>query len=260
MNRLLVLFYSIIAVLVSGGCIGKSARGLTPETTAGRAAEYRDLGFAVSGHMEVTLFEVAWQIRGFERFLMDMRERPDIIECLLDRLMEFRIRGAELYAKAGVDLLSLGDDVSMQTGMIFSPELWRRYFKPRMAKIIETARRIKPDIHVMYHSDGNPSAIYDELIDIGVTVLNPIQPECVDPARVKEEFGDRAAFWGAFGIQYTLPFGSVREIRDEVGLRMRTIGKNGGYILAPTHVIAPEVPWENLKALYEAVDELGNYE
>ena len=230
------------------------------EHFARQTAEYQAQGFAVTGHMEVTLFEKAWQIRGFEKFLMDMHERPDIIDCLLDRILEFRIRGAELYAKAGVDLLSLGDDVSMQTGMIVSPEMWRRYFKGRMSRIIDAARRIKPDIHVMYHSDGNPSAIYGELIDIGVTVLNPIQPECVDPARVKAEYGDRAAFWGAIGIQYTLPFGSVNEVRDEVRLRMQTIGKNGGYIVAPTHVIAPEVPWENLKAMYDAIDEFGNYD
>ena len=229
------------------------------EHFARQAAEHHARGFAVSGHMEMTLFEKAWQIRGFEKFLADMHERPDIIDCLFDRILAFRIQGAELYAAADVDLLSLGDDVSMQTGMLISPALWRRYLKPRMARIIGAARRVKPGIHVMYHSDGNPSAIYDELLEIGVTVLNPIQPECVDPARVKAEYGDRAAFWGAIGIQYTLPFGSVGDVRNEVKLRMETIGKNGGYIIAPTHVIAPEVPWENLKALKDAIDEFGNY-
>ena len=216
-------------------------------------------GLAVSGHMEMTLFEKAWQIRGFDEFMMDMYENPDIVNCLLDRLFELRVKGAELFAKADVDVIFLGDDVSMQTGMLMSPEIWRSYFKPRMAKIIETAKRFKPSVHIAYHSDGNPSEIYDELLDIGVTILNPIQPECVDPAIVKQKYGNRAAFWGAIGIQHTLPFGSVEDIRNEVKLRMRTIGKNGGYIIAPTHVIAPEVPWKNLKGLYDAIDEFGSY-
>jgi len=148
----------------------------------------------------------------------------------------------------------------MQTGMMMSPEIWRNYFKPRMAKIIEAARRIKPGLHMFYHSDGKPEEIYDDLLEIGVNVLNPIQPECVDPAEVKKKYGGRAAFWGAIGIQHTLPFGTVDDIRNEVRLRMATIGKGGGYICGPTHVIAPEVPWENLKGLYDAIDEFGNYD
>jgi uroporphyrinogen decarboxylase len=156
-------------------------------------------------------------------------------------------------------VLSLGDDVSMQTGMMMSPDIWRLYFKPRMARLIESVRRIKPDLHILYHSDGNPEMIFDELIEIGVTVLNPIQPECMDPAEIKRKYGHKAAFWGAIGIQHTLPFGSPGDVRDEVRLRMETIGKGGGYIVGATHVIAPEVPWANLKALYDAIDEFGDY-
>ena len=229
------------------------------EHLPGETAAIHARGFAVYGHLQMTLFERAWQIRGFENFMMDMHENPDIVDCLLDRLFMIRLEGAKSFARAGVDIIKMGDDVAMQTGMIISPGLWRQYFKPRMAKIIEEARRIKPGIHIFYHSDGKPEKIYDELIEIGVTILNPIQPECVDPAEVKNKYGDRAAFWGAIGIQHTLPFGSVEDVRNEVRLRMRTIGKNGGYVVAPTHVIAPEVPWENLKALYDAVDEFGGY-
>jgi uroporphyrinogen decarboxylase len=216
-------------------------------------------GLAVSGPLAMTLFEKAWQIRGLEEFLADMTEDPDIVCCLLDRLLAMRLKTAEAYARADVDVLMLGDDVAMQTGMMMSPAHWREFLKPRMAAIIDAARRIKPGLHIFYHSDGKPERIFDELIDIGVTVLDPIQPECVDPAEVKRRYGHRAAFWGAIGIQHTLPFGSPEDVRDEVRLRMRTIGKGGGYVIGPTHVIAPEVPWENLKALYDAADEFGSY-
>ena len=220
---------------------------------------FHQQGLASVGHLAMTLFEKAWQIRGLDEFLMDMYENPDIINCLLDRIKESRLRTAQLYAKADVDLIMLGDDVSMQTGMMMSPDIWRVYFKPRMAEIIQAVRRIKPGLHIFYHSDGNPEVIFDDLIDIGVTVLDPIQPECLDPAEVKKKYGHKAAFWGAMGIQHTLPFGTPEDVRAEVKLRMETIGKGGGYIIGPTHVIAPEVPWENLKALYDAIDEYGNY-
>ena len=222
-----------------------------------KALHKRDL--AALGYLAQTFYETAWQIRGLENFLMDMYVNPDIINCLLDRLLELRIKNAEVFAKAGVDAIFTGDDVSMQNGMIFDPALWRQYFKPRHAKVIEAAKNIKPDIHIVYHSDGNPEAIYSELIDIGINVLNPVQPECMDPAMVKIKYGSRAAFLGAIGVQHTIPFGSVEDIRNEVKLRMQTIGKNGGYILSPAHSFSPEVPWENMKALYDAVDEFGNY-
>jgi len=224
-----------------------------------QSAELHQQGLGCIGGLQMTLFEKAWQIRGLDEFLVDMYENQEIIDCLLDRIMKSRIRIVEHYAMADVDLIMLGDDVSMQTGMMMSPDIWRKYFKYRMAKIIDAARKIKPGLHIFYHSDGKPEMIYDELIDIGVTVLNPVQPECVDPAQVKAKYGHKCAFWGAIGIQHTLPFGSPQDVRDEVKLRMETIGKGGGYIIGPTHVIAPEVPWENIKALYDAIDEYGNY-
>jgi uroporphyrinogen decarboxylase len=153
----------------------------------------------------------------------------------------------------------LGDDVAMQTGMLISPQLWRIWLKPRMVRIINAAKSIHPRIHIFYHSDGNPSAIIDELIEIGVTVLNPIQPECMNPAEVKKKYGDRLAFWGTMGVQSTLPFGTPEDVRAEVKLRMQTIGSGGGLLLGPSHMIEPEVPWENIIAFFNAVEEYGYY-
>jgi len=216
-------------------------------------------GIAACAPLACTLFETAWQIRGFEELTTDMLDNPELVECLLDRLLQLRIRQAVLYAEAGVDVLMLGDDVAMQTGMLISPREWRKWLKPRMAQIISAARAVNPKIHVFYHSDGNPMEIIDELADIGINVLNPVQPECVDPAEIKRLYGNKLAFWGTIGVQSTLPFGTPGDVRREVKLRMETIGRDGGLLIGPAHMIEPEVPWENLVAMMEAIDEYGWY-
>jgi uroporphyrinogen decarboxylase len=218
-----------------------------------------DQGFAAIAPLACTLYEVGWQIRGLEEFLTDMVSQPDLATCLLDRLTELRIAQTIPYVRAGCDVLVLGDDVSAQTGMIMSPALWRSFFKPRMARIIAAARAVAPDVPIFYHTDGDCRAIIEELIEIGVTILNPVQPECMDPADLKRRYGDRLAFWGTIGIQGTLPFGTPDDVRREVKTRMDTVGRGGGFLIGPSHMIEPEVPWENIVALYDAIDEYGTY-
>jgi uroporphyrinogen decarboxylase len=198
-------------------------------------------------------------IRGFEEMLADLVLRPDFAEALFDRLTELRVVQARQLAEAGVDVLRLGDDVAGQKGMLISPALWRRWFKPRMTRIIDAARAIKPDIHIFYHSDGDCRAIVPELIEIGVTVLNPVQPECMDPAAMKKEYGDRLAFWGTVGTQSTMPRSTPEEVRAIVRERIETVGQGGGLLISPTHTLEPDVSWENLVAFVEAVQEFGRY-
>lgn len=221
--------------------------------------KFHEQDLAVCGSMAVTLFEVAWQQRGMEELFNDFIENPEIAGCILDRLTEIRISQAEFFARQDVDVLILGDDVSMQTGMMMSPVTWRRWFKPRMREIIQAARRIKPGLPVFYHSDGNPLAIIPELIDIGVTVLNPVQPECIDPVFVKQEYGNHLALWGTIGTQTTLPFGTPEDVRNEVKTRIETVGYDGGLVLGPTHMFEPDVSWENIVTLYTAIEEFGVY-
>ena len=129
-----------------------------------------------------------------------------------------------------------------------------------MQRIIAAARAVKPDLPVFYHSDGNPSAIIPELIDIGVTILNPVQPECIDPVAVKQRYGNQLALWGTIGTQTTMPFGTPDDVRAEVRRRIETVGYDGGLVLGPTHSLEPDVPWENIVALYEAGLGKGNVE
>lgn len=223
-----------------------------------RAIRQRDL--ASVAFMAMTIFETAWQIRGLDQLVTDMITDEDLAACLLDRITSLSIFRARRFAAAGVDVIHIGDDVGMQDRMFISPDTWRKWLKPRLAQVISAAREVNPDVVFFYHSDGFVEPIIPELSEIGINALNPVQPECMDPAIIKERYGDRLAFWGTLGIQGTLPFGTPEEVEAEVKLRIETVGKSGGLYLSPTHVIAPEVPYENLFALVEAAKKYGRYD
>jgi uroporphyrinogen decarboxylase len=222
-------------------------------------ARFHTQGLAVIGFLEMTIFEVAWYMRSMELLLVDFADNPQFAETLLDRITAKREVQAARYAELGVDLICLGDDVGTQQGMLMSPPMWRRWLKPRLARVIAAAKRVRPDVLINYHSDGNMEAVIPELIEIGVDILNPVQPECLDPAKLKRRYGDRLAFWGTIGIQHTLPFGTAEEVREEVRTRIETVAGGGGLLIGPTHIVEPEVPLENIVAMVEAVKEYGVY-
>ena len=204
------------------------------------------------GHM----YENAWQVRGYEEFLMDLLTRREWAELLLDRFYENNLRSADAAGKAGYDLLMAGDDIANQNAMMFHPDLWRAVMKPRWARVIAAARAGKPDIHVWYHTDGNATDIVDDLIEIGITILNPVQPECMDPVALRRRYGKRLAFDGCVGTQTTFPFGTPADMRRVVRELVAALnGRHGGLKLAPTHVLEPEVPPENIEAFFEACDQ-----
>jgi len=205
------------------------------------------------GHM----YENAWQVRGYEQFLMDLLTQHEWAEILLDRFCENNLHVAIAAAKAGYDCIATGDDVANQNALMFQPDLWRKVMKPRWAKVITAAREIKPDIYVWYHSDGNIWEILDDLVEIGITILNPVQPECMDPLAVRKRFGKCLAFDGCIGTQTTFPFGTPDDMRGTVRDLAEVLdAKHGGLMLSPTHVLEPEVPPENVVAFFEACDEL----
>ena len=221
---------------------------------AGAAAHRQGIAAQIFvGHM----YENAWQVRGYEPFLMDLLTQRDWAELILDRFCENSLRVAAAAARADYDCIATGDDVANQNAMMFEPDLWRAVMKPRWAKVIAAARTVKPDIHVWYHSDGNIWDILDDLVEIGITILNPVQPECMDPAAVRERFGSRLAFAGCVGTQTTFPFGTPEDMRKRVrDLAKRLDAGSGGLMLAPTHVLEPEVPPRNVDAFFQACDEL----
>jgi len=210
-------------------------------------------GLAAMAMLECTIFERAWYLRSMERLLLDFADASAFATTLLDRITEKRVVQAQRYAELGADVICYGDDVGTQRGMLMSVRMWRTWLKPRLARTIAAARDIRPDVLVFYHSDGDVTAIIPDLIEIGVDILNPVQPECMDPVALKRAFGDRLSFWGTIGTQSTFPFGSPEDVRREVRARIATVGVGGGLFLAPTHVIEPEVPFDNIVAFVEAV-------
>jgi len=212
-------------------------------------------GLAAGGntpHLGGELFEAAWRLRGLEAFLVDLLERQDMAHFLLDRLAELARRNAATLAAAGVDVLSLDDDVGMPGTMMMSPTTWRTFFKPRLAGMIEAARAVNPAIRVLYHSDGTTEPILDDLVEIGVAAINPVQPEHMDAVRIRRRFGRRLALWGCIGRQTTFSFERPEAIAEEVRVRVADLGR-AGLILCPAYdVDEPDVAWSNVAAFLEA--------
>jgi uroporphyrinogen decarboxylase len=206
------------------------------------------------------IFETAWQIRGFEQFFADTIERPAWAECLLDRLAGQNRIKAVAAARAGADLIHCGDDVATQKSTMFSPDLWRKMIHSRWRAIWREVKSVHPDTRVWYHSDGNITAIVDDLIEAGVDILNPVQPECVDEEALHRKYGARLTFDGCIGTQSTMPFGTPDEVRARVKALIEKFGRNGGLILAPTHVLEPEVPIENIETFASACREYGTFD
>jgi len=203
------------------------------------------------GHM----YECAWQVRGYEEFLFDTVDKPEWCDYILDRFMERNFNIAVLAAKAGVDMITTGDDIANQNSLMFSLPMWRHFIKEKWAKVYAAAKEIKPDIQIWYHSDGNVTEIIPEMIEIGLTVLNPVQPECVDVANLKKVYGKQLVFDGTIGTQTTMPFGSLEEVKRVVRERKKELGCDGALIISPTHVLEPEVPIENIEAFISACRE-----
>jgi len=141
----------------------------------------------IVGVVVTTIFETATALRGYMQILKDFIAHPELLECLLDIPYQYHMTVAKRLVEMGVDMIWLGDDVGGQTNMLISPAHWRKFLKPRMANIISELKRINPDLKIAYHSDGAIEPIIPELIEIGLDVLNPIQPACMDPAKLKKQ-------------------------------------------------------------------------
>lgn len=214
--------------------------------------EYKD-EYWIVGVTVTTIFETAWALRGYERTLMDLVVNADLVERLLDIPFNYHLTAAKKLVEMGVDMIWMGDDMGTQEKMLISPDTWRRFFKPRMATSISTLKSINPEVKVAYHSDGVIYPIIPDLIEIGLDVLNPVQPRCMDPEKLKKEYEYKLCFWGSIDEQYTLPFGTPTEVEREVLARLRTLGKNGGLIIGPTHHVQLDTPLENFWAMANTI-------
>jgi len=198
------------------------------------------------------LWESCWGIRGFENALMDCVAEPDFFVELLDRLTDLYLAQLELCADIPADAFMFGDDWGDQRGVMIGPERWRRYLKPRYARIYEAARA--QGKIVISHCCGSVVDIMPDIIEIGLDVLESVQPEArgMNPYELKRSWGDKITFWGCLGSQSTILFGTPAEIHSEVQRLRREMGKDGGYILAPAKPLQPGTPVENAAGVVEA--------
>jgi uroporphyrinogen decarboxylase len=215
----------------------------------------RSDGLASFGFMQMTVWEASWYLRSMEELMIDMMLEDEKATALLDKITQFAVSKAVTYTKAGIDILSLGDDIGTQTSIMLDVKLWETWIKPRLSTVIEAARSANPEVLIFYHSCGHVTPFIDQLIEVGVDILNPIQPECMSFDEVHDKFGDKLSFWGTLGTQELLPFGTREEVLQTTLSRLNKCGEKGGIVIGPTHLVEPEVPWENLTAIIEGVNQ-----
>ncbi len=199
------------------------------------------------------LFERSWTIRGFENALMDCVAEPDFYEELLDRITELHLAFIRESVKLPVDGIMFSDDWGDQRSIIIGTERWRRMLKPRLAKLYSAVHAAGK--FTLSHCCGNCAEVIGDLIEIGLDVLESVQPEAMNPYDLKRRYGDRMTFWGGLGSQSTIPFGTPEQIKAEVKHLCREMGRGGGYILGPSKALQPETPLPNAIALVEAFCE-----
>jgi uroporphyrinogen decarboxylase len=221
----------------------------------GKIEELRAKGLASLGFMQMTVWEASWYLRSMEELFIDMMMENESATILLDKITEFACEKARAYATAGTDILSIGDDIGTQTSIMLDVELWEKWLQPRLIRVIKAAKAIKPDILIFYHSCGYILPFIDKLIESGVEILNPVQPECMSFDEVAGQYGDRLSFWGTLGTQQLLPYGTAEEVYAQTTANLIRCGSKGGIVIGPTHMVEPEVPWENLVAITKAVGE-----
>jgi len=222
--------------------------------------QWSDYAVLCSG---ASIFQHPTFLRGMDKLLMDLVLNPDMANFIIDKFTDFYYEYfRRIFNEAGdmIDIFWIADDFGGQDNLIISPELFREFFVPRLKRLIGMAKEY--NIKVLLHSDGNIRPIIPILIDLGVDILDPIQPEAKDmnPKEIKEEFGDKLCLRGGISVQKVLSKGTEHEVREEIKKRIEQLAPGGGYILSPGHpVLQVDIPTKNIIAMYEAAQEYGSY-
>ncbi len=240
-----------------------------PVITAGKveqAKAYREEGYCVLGIPDLACVHshmYAW-LRGFDIWLTDIRWNKKFAHAMFEKISDVAIEYTRTFLEAVgpyLDILYMSDDEATQDNLFMSLHDYREFIKPWHRRWIEEAKKVAPHVKILYHCCGAAFPLIPDLLDIGIDILNPIQPKArwMEPERLKREFGNRLTFHGGIDVQELLPFGSPQDIRKEVKRYIETLGPGGGYILAPSHELTQDIPPENIVALYEAGLEYAYY-
>ena len=215
------------------------------------ADRWRDRAF-IFGKLGMVLFERGWSIRSMPALMVDMKRRPDFVHALLDRILyEWDLPIIDQQIDIGIDGFYFADDWGTSSGLMFSPDYWRAFIKPRLAIIFDHCH--KRGVYCGLHSDGRIAPLFPELIEIGLDIFNPLEPAAMDRFEMKRLYGDKLTFYGGVDVEHTMPFGTPEEVRAEVRLLAKELGKGGGYILQTSHQVLWDTPMENITAYVEEV-------
>jgi len=198
-----------------------------------------------------SLFERAWTLRSMPELMIDMLEAPAWVDELLAAITAYNLGIIEKVVQYDIDAVMFGDDWGGQQGLLTGAKLWRRFLKPHLQQMYQAVKRAGKLVFI--HSCGKVQELFPDLIELGLDCFNPFQPEVMNPYEIKRQFGQHLAFYGGMSIQRILPYGTPREVRDEARRLMDEIGRDGGYIIAPSHAMPGDIPVENMVALIETV-------
>jgi uroporphyrinogen decarboxylase len=221
------------------------------------AADRRAIMFMAGG-----AFETPWYLRGLEQFLIDLRQQPEIAEAISRRVEEYyRLRALRVLdaARGQIDIVGSGGDIGTQRGMMLNPVLWRRHIKPYTGRLIGTFKAL--GFKTFYHSCGSIVPVIPDLIEVGLDLLDPIQPQAagMNPEALFEAFGDRLSFHGGIDEQELLPHGTPEQVYRETTRIIDVLGRNGGYVVAAAHNVQGDTPPENVEAMCQAARDYRWY-
>ncbi len=224
-----------------------------------RLEAWDDFAVMASG---ASVFQHPTFLRGFENLLADMAIQPDMAHWFIDKFTDFYVGFFDRMltaARGRIDILRTADDLGTQHGILFSPDMFRTFIKPRLKRLVDMTH--SHNVKFLFHSCGAILPFIEDLIAIGVDILDPLQAAAkgMEPRTLKDSYGNRICLHGGICTQYLLPRASPEEVRAEVNRRIAILGEGGGYILAPCHVLQTDVPTENVLAMSDAALETGRY-
>ncbi len=214
--------------------------------------------YAIVADLETSFFETAWYLVGLDKLLLDMTMGEEYVNELFDAILEINLAIGKRLIEIGADIIWAGDDFGTQQSMLISPVMWRKIFKPRIKYMFDEFRKVNPDVKIAWHSCGSILPIIADFVEIGLDVLNPIQPMAKDmeAGNLKKMFGKDLVFFGGIDIQHLLPHETPPVIEKEVMRIARILGRGGGYIIAPAHNIQDDTPVENILTFFNTVKKL----